>query len=39
MYPITDEVAVLETVEAFMVKTMARYDSSHDAFHGEFGKR
>ena len=34
MYPTPDETAVLETVEAFMVKTMARYDSSHDALHG-----
>jgi len=35
MYPTPDEAAVLETVEAFMVKTMARYDPSHDALHGE----
>jgi len=38
MYPTPDEVAVLETAEAFMVKTMARYDPSHDALHGEFVK-
>ena len=36
MYPTPDEAAVPETVEAFMVKTMARYDPSHDALHGEF---
>jgi len=39
MYPTPDEAAVLETVEAFMVKTMARYDPSHDALHGEFDER
>lgn len=33
MYPTPDEAAVLESVEAFMVKTMARYDPSHDALH------
>lgn len=35
MYPTPDEAAVLEAVEAFMVKTMAQYDPSHDALHGE----
>jgi len=35
MYPTADEAAVLETVEAFMVKIMAQYDPSHDALHGE----
>ena len=35
MYPTPDEAAVLETVEAFMVKIMAQYDPSHDALHGE----
>lgn len=35
MYPTPDEAAVLETVEAFMVKTMAQYDPSHDALHGK----
>ena len=39
MYPTPGEAAVLETVEAFMVKTMARYDPSHDALHGEFDER
>ena len=39
MYPTPDEAAVLESVEAFMVKTMARYDPSHDALHGEFDKK
>lgn len=39
MYPTPDEAAVLETVEAFMVKTMVRYDPSHDALHGEFVKQ
>ena len=35
MYPTPDEAAVIGTVEAFMVETMARYDPSHDALHGE----
>jgi hypothetical protein len=39
MYPTPDEAAVLETVEAFMVKTMAQYDPSHDALHGELGPK
>ncbi|KAF9790864.1 hypothetical protein BJ322DRAFT_1038566 [Thelephora terrestris] len=33
MYPTPDEAAVLKNIEAFMVKTMARYDPSHDALH------
>ncbi|KAF9041055.1 hypothetical protein BDZ89DRAFT_1060341 [Hymenopellis radicata] len=33
MYPTADEKAVVDAAEALMVKTMARYDPSHDRYH------
>jgi uncharacterized protein len=35
MYPTPQEKAILEAAEKMMVDTMARYDPSHDAYHGE----
>ena len=35
MYPTAQERAVIEAAEEMMVDTMARYDSSHDVYHGE----
>jgi uncharacterized protein len=35
MYPTAQESAVIEAAEKMMVDTMARYDPSHDAYHGE----
>jgi len=37
MYPSEQEKAVLKAAEDIMVETMARYDPSHDKFHGTFG--
>lgn len=34
MYPSATEQLVLATAEKLMVATMARYDPSHDVFHG-----
>lgn len=34
-YPTREESAVIAAAEELMVKTMARYDPSHDAFHGQ----
>lgn len=33
-YPTKSEVAVIAAAEKLMVDTMARYDPSHDAYHG-----
>ena len=35
MYPTPDEEKVIAAAEMLMVETMARYDPSHDAYHGE----
>jgi len=35
MYPTPDEENVIAAAEKLMVETMARYDPSHDAYHGE----
>jgi hypothetical protein len=34
-YPTAQERAVIDAAEEMMVDTMARYDASHDAYHGE----
>lgn len=34
MYPTQSEEAVVQAAEKLMIETMARYDPSHDAFHG-----
>jgi hypothetical protein len=34
MYPTPQEAAVIAAAEQLMTETMARYDPSHDAFHG-----
>lgn len=33
-YPNAKEEAVVAAAEKIMIKTMARYDASHDAHHG-----
>ena len=33
-YPTQEEAAVVAAAEKLMVETMARYDPSHDAYHG-----
>ena len=35
MYPTARERTVIDAAEEMMVEAMARYDSSHDAYHGE----
>lgn len=35
-YPTDAQKKVIEVAEELMVKTMARYDVSHDAYHGQF---
>jgi len=35
MYPTPQEKSVIEAAEKIMRDTMARYDPSHDAYHGE----
>jgi uncharacterized protein len=35
MYPSPDEKVYIDEAEKLMVETMARYDPSHDAYHGE----
>ncbi len=35
MYPTEDEKIIIEAAEKLMVDTMARYDPSHDAYHGQ----
>lgn len=37
-YPTPAEAAVIKAAEKLMVDTMARYDPSHDAYHGETDK-
>ena len=34
-YPTPEEAKVVAAAEKLMEETMARYDPSHDAFHGE----
>lgn len=34
-YPTANETKVLEAAEALMEKAMAKFDPSHDAFHGK----
>ena len=34
-YPSKEEAMVVAAAEELMTKTMARYDPSHDAFHGQ----
>ncbi len=38
-YPTKEESVVIAAAEELMVKTMARYDPSHDAFHGQYPAR
>jgi len=38
-YPSFQERKVIEAAEALMEKTMAKYDPSHDAFHGAVSPR
>lgn len=38
-YPTREESAVIAAAEELMTKTMARYDPSHDAFHGQYRSR
>ena len=33
-YPTPDDAAVVRAAERLMEETMARYDPSHDAYHG-----
>jgi uncharacterized protein len=35
MYPTIQEKAIVDEAENIMVETMARYDPSHDKYHGE----
>jgi hypothetical protein len=35
MYPTAEEKAVIQAAEKLMVETMAKFDPSHDAYHGE----
>lgn len=35
MYPNDQELAAIRAAEKLMTETMARYDPSHDAFHGQ----
>lgn len=35
MYPTEREKVVIEAAEKIMFETMARYDPSHDAYHGK----
>lgn len=37
MYPSATEQLVLAAAEKLMLATMARYDPSHDVFHGAAG--
>lgn len=36
MYPSADEKVYIEAAEGLMAKTMARYDPSHDVYHGDY---
>jgi uncharacterized protein len=35
MYPTIQEKAIADEAEKIMVEAMARYDPSHDKYHGE----
>jgi uncharacterized protein len=35
MYPTIQEKAIVDEAERIMAQTMARYDPSHDVYHGE----
>lgn len=37
MYPTPQEQAIIHEAEKMMIQTMARYDPSHDQYHGESG--
>jgi len=37
MYPTPQEQAIIHEAEKIMIQTMARYDPSHDRYHGESG--
>ena len=37
MYPTPQEQAIIHEAEKIMIETMARYDPSHDQYHGENG--
>ena len=37
MYPTPQEEAIIHEAEKIMIETMARYDPSHDQYHGESG--
>ena len=37
MYPTPQEQAIIHEAEKIMIETMARYDPSHDQYHGESG--
>lgn len=39
MYPTPQEQAIIHEAEKIMIETMARYDPSHDQYHGESGTR
>jgi len=39
MYPTPQEKAIVNEAEKLMVEIMARYDPSHDKYHGRRGKR
>jgi uncharacterized protein len=36
MYPNPQEQAVIDAAEKIMIDTMARYDPSHDKYHGQY---
>jgi hypothetical protein len=36
MYPNSQELVALNAAEKLMAETMARYDPSHDAYHGQY---
>jgi uncharacterized protein len=38
MYPTPQEKAIVNEAEKLMVEIMARYDPSHDKYHGTGGK-
>jgi hypothetical protein len=37
MYPTPQELAIIHEAENLMIETMAKYDPSHDQYHGESG--
>ena len=36
MYPTAQEKEIIQAAEKMMIDTMARYDPSHDAYHGKY---